>query len=75
MGEELGVSVLGVALEGEAVLGETVVGPAVEGETVVGPVVVGPAVGVAVGIVVCVDGLRLVGVRLGVIVLGAVKCL
>jgi hypothetical protein len=32
VGVELGVSVLAVALEGEAV-GETVVGPVVEGET------------------------------------------
>jgi hypothetical protein len=78
---EPGVSVLVVALEGEAVLGETVVGPAADGETVVGPAVVGPAVGVVVGIVVGVDGVRLgvevegflVGVRLGVLVLGAVK--
>ena len=89
VGEELGVSVLGVALAGEAVLGETVVGPAVDGETVVGPAVVGPAVGVALGIAVGVDGLRLGvevegllvgvrlvgvdGVRLGAFVLGAVK--
>ena len=60
VGEELGVgvSVLGVALEGEAVLGE---------KKVIG--LVGPAVGVAVGIVVGVDEVRLgveVGVRLGV---------
>jgi hypothetical protein len=63
VGEELGVgvSVLGVALEEEAVLGETVVGPTVDGETVVGPAVVGPAVGVAVGIVVGEDGVRLGG--------------